>query len=262
MVLLLASSDTGHYILVCAKGFLASSSQDASSSNQERPTLEPAGGVVGGGGFIVEDEVVGGGGFIVEDEVVGGGGFIVEDDQCVAPALPTVVDSESRDVESSSSGGVSPRLLPSEMREHLEAEDNQPKPDSILESIEAEIHSDQETICTSKDLLSASTGVGIEEINEVSPIIIADGDSAREMEDEEQEKESSLKLAPIAIYSSPAAATPTTSSSVLPVADVVEEDGMTIIIISECLMTGNVLLYRSYNAGGCGGTTAALPAAG
>ena len=212
----IASSDTGHYILIRAKD-LASSSQDASSSDQERPTVEPAGGVV-----------VGGGGFIVEDEVVGGGGFIVEDDQCVATALPTVVDSESRDVESSSSGGVSPRLLPSEMREHLEAEDNQPKPDSILESIEAEIHSDQETICTSKDLLSASTGVGIEEINEVSPIIIVDGDSASEMEDEEQEKESSLKLAPITIHSSPAAAaaTTTTSSSVLSVADVVEEDGM------------------------------------
>ena len=243
----IASSDTGHYILIRAKD-LASSSQDASSSDQERPTLESAGGVVGGGGFIVEDEIV------------GGGGFIVEDDQCVAPVLPTVVDSESRYVESSSSGGVSPRLLPSEMREHLEAEDNQPKP---LESIEAEIHSDQETICTSKDLLSASTGVGIEEINEVSPIIIADEDSASEMEDEEQEKESSLKLAPITIHSSPAAAaTPTTSSSVLPVADVVEEDGMTIIIISAYLMTGNVLLYRSYNAGGCGGTTAALPAAG
>ena len=222
----IASSDTGHYILIRAKD-LASSSQDASSSDQERPTLEPAGAVVvGGGGFIVEDEVVRGGGFIVEDEVVGGGGFIVEDDQCVAPALPTVVDSESRYVESSSSGGVSPRLLPSEMREHLEAEDNQPKPDSILESIEAEIHSDQEITCTSKDLLSASTGVGIEEINEVSPIIIADGDSASEMEDEEQEKESSLKLEPITIHSSPAAATPTTSSSVLPVADVVEEDGM------------------------------------
>ena len=97
----------------------------------------------------------------------------------------------------------------------------------------------------------------------MSPIIIADENSASEMEDEEQEKESSLKLEPITIHSSPAAAaaTPTTSSSVLPVADVVEEDGMTINIISACLMTGNVLLYRSYNAGGCGGTTAALPAA-
>ena len=66
----IASSDTGHYILIRAKD-LASSSQDASSSDQERPTVEPAGAVVvGGGGFIVEDEVVGGGGFIVEDELL------------------------------------------------------------------------------------------------------------------------------------------------------------------------------------------------
>ena len=34
--------------------------------------------------------------------------------------------------------------------------------------MESIIHSDQETICTSKDLLLASTGVGIEKINEVS----------------------------------------------------------------------------------------------
>ena len=43
----------------------------------------------------------------------------------LTPSSPTVVMLylRSRDVESSSSGGVSPRLLPSEMREHLEAED-------------------------------------------------------------------------------------------------------------------------------------------
>ena len=179
----IASSDTGHYILIRAKD-LVSSSQDANSGDLEQPVL------ASGGGFIVEDDTT-----------------------TVAETLPTVVVA---DVESISSGSVSPRLSRSEMREQLEAEDIQQHDSSILESIEANL--DQET---TKDLpydLSVSTGG---EIERVSPVIVED--SVSEVEDKEQEEESSLKQVPINIpLSSPVAAAPFTSTSDPLVA---EEDG-------------------------------------
>ena len=133
----IASSDTGHYILIRTKESLPSS-QDASSSDQDRP-VSP----------IAEERTRGG----VDTQVIQGGGFIPEDDDQVPLMPPTTVSLESSDEEVEfREARFSPSSLETGSREHHTSDKDTRLLGCTLEQTEVVTQSKQYTSLPSNDV--------------------------------------------------------------------------------------------------------------